>query len=296
MVSILVPIYNTDVRSFIKELLEQLQTNAVEGEVLCIDDCSPLEEIKVLNRQLSALEGVTYLELDENIGRSKIRNLLAKSATHNWLLFVDGDSSVSEGLYLKNYLLQINNTKQVCYGGTSYGSKPTNKELYLHWFYGSQREIVPIAKRKANPFGTFKTNNFFAHKSIFERMQFNESLKGYGHEDTLFAKDLERNGFTILHMENPLQHDGLEVNTLFLAKQYNAIKNLAELYKQGLVGNEIRLINFYNKIKKTGMGFLVKRFYLRDQDLLKENLLSDKPKLTNLDRLKLGWFVSMIND
>jgi glycosyltransferase involved in cell wall biosynthesis len=294
MVSILVPVYNTDVRSFIKELLEQLQKNAVDGEILCIDDCSPLEKIKTLNRQISNFAGVTYLELDENIGRSKIRNLLAKSASYNWLLFVDGDSTISHELYLKNYLLQINNTNQVCYGGTNYGSQPTDKDLYLHWFYGTTREIVPMAKRKANPYGTFKTNNFFAHKSVFDKMQFNEEVKGYGHEDTLFAKDLERNGFTILHMENPLQHDGLEINSVFLAKQHNAVKNLAELYKKGLVGNEIRLINFYNKIKKTGMSFLVKRFYLRDQDLLKENLLSDKPKLANLDRLKLGWFVDLL--
>ncbi|HYG53547.1 MAG TPA: glycosyltransferase family 2 protein [Flavobacteriales bacterium] len=293
MVSILVPVYNTDVRAFIKQLREQLQKNAVDGEILCIDDCS-LEEFRRMNREVSKFEGVTYLELDENIGRSKIRNLLASSASHEWLLFVDGDCSVSQNGYLKNYLGHTSNPKQVCYGGTNYGLQPTDRELYLHWFYGNEREIVPIVKRLENPFGTFKTNNFFAHSSVFETVRFNENIQGYGHEDTLFAQDLERNGFSILHIDNPLQHNGLEPNTLFLAKQHNAIKNLAQLYKQGLVGNEIRLINFYNKVKKTGMKFMVKRFYLRDQDLLKENLLSDKPKLTNLDRLKLGWFIEMV--
>ncbi len=291
MVSVLIPIYNYDVRAFVKQLATQLEKNGIEGEIQCLDDGSK-EEFKILNREISNLKFVQYKELNVNIGRSRIRNLLATTAKFEWLLFVDCDSEVSDTDYLKNYLAHTNDSKCLIYGGTNYQlDKPAIKFL-LHWAYGNERECVSHEKRAKNKFGTFKTNNFFVNRMVFEKTQFNESVTGYGHEDSLFAKDLERNGCDIRHINNPLQHNGLESNEVFLEKQYTAVKNLASLYTRELVGNEIRLIKFYHKLKALKLLLLVKKLFLRDSDLLKMNLTSSKPKLTNLDRLKLGWFLN----
>lgn len=290
MVSVLIPIYNTDVRAFVKEVKIQLEKNQVDGEILCLDDGST-EEFKHLNQEISNFPYVQYKELNVNIGRSKIRNLLAQTAKHPWLLFVDCDSGISHPDFLANYLEHAKNPKTILYGGTNYAAqKPANTYL-LHWTYGNERECIGADKRNQNKFGTFKTNNFFVHRQVFEKVKFNETIKGYGHEDTLFAKDLERNGFDIIHINNTLQHNGLETNDVFLQKQHTAIVNLAILYKKGMVGDEIRILKFYKKIKSLKLLFLVKKLYLRDSELLKANLRSVKPKIGNLDRLKLGWLL-----
>lgn len=293
MVSVLIPIYNTDVRAFVKQMILQLEKNKIEGEIQCLDDGST-EDFKILNREISNLKFVQYIELNINIGRSRIRNLLATTARFQWLLFMDCDSEVSSPDFLNNYLTYSTNPNLLVYGGTNYSTSKPESKLYLHWLYGTQRECISPDKRNKNKFGTFKTNNFFLSRIVFEKMKFNETIQGYGHEDTLFAKDLERNGFDIIHVNNPLQHNGLETNEIFIDKQHNAIINLAKLYMQGLVGNEIRLIKFYNKIKLFRMIWLVKIIYLGNEYVLKSNLLSEKPKLSNLDKLKLGWFVKEI--
>lgn len=294
MVSVLIPIYNTDVRAFVKQMILQFEKNKIEGEIQCLDDGSA-EEFKILNREISNFKFVQYKELNLNIGRSKIRNLLAKTAKFQWLLFVDCDSEISNSDFLFNYLNNTNNVNALIYGGTNYSGKEPDKKYRLHWKYGNERECLIPEKRNKNKFGTFKTNNFFVNRQVFDKIQFNEAIKGYGHEDTLFAKDLERNGFDILHIKNPLQHNGLETNEDFIAKQKTAIQNLVILFKQGLVGDEIRIIKFYKKIKGLKLLSIVKMFYLKDENLLKSNLLSDNPKLSNLDRLKMGWFLTEIN-
>lgn len=293
MVSVLIPVYNTDVRNLVRQLHDQLNQDGIAGEILCIDDASD-DKIKILNQEINLLPSVRTINLDQNIGRSKIRNRLAQEAKFDCLIYMDCDHTVINESFIKNYLRYKDNSNFVVYGGTTYGAPPTDPKLILHWKYGRDRECIPAEKRNQNRFGTFKTNNFFLPKSVFTKMKFNEGVKGYGHEDTLFAKDLERNGFELVHIENPLQHDGLELNTVFLEKQKNALKNLVILYKDGKVGREIRLIRFYEQMKKLGLLFLVRTMYLKDEKKLIDNLFSDQPSLGNLDRLKLGWFMKLV--
>jgi glycosyltransferase involved in cell wall biosynthesis len=293
MLSVLIPVYNSDLRPFARQLLEQIEVSAIRSEVIIVDDGSH-QQYKELNRAIGTFPFFKYEELGQNIGRSRIRNLLAQKAQYDWLLFMDGDSQICQDNFFRNYVGYASDPKRLIYGGTAYGPKPPEKEKYLHWLYGTERECVHAEKRNKNKFGTFKTNNFMVSKWMFGQIGFNESVKGYGHEDTLFAQDLERKGFDILHIENPLLHAGLENNTEFLAKQKHAIDNLAQLYLQQKVGNEIRLIGFYNKMKKLGLLWLVKLLYLKNENTLRQNLLSETPKLGHLDRLKLGWFMERL--
>lgn len=293
MLSVLIPVYNSDVRELVRQLIQQLEKANQPAEIICIDDASQ-NEWKERNREISGWKFVCYDELEQNTGRSRIRNLLAEKAKYDWLLFMDGDSLVNHDGYIQHYLKYINAPKQLVYGGTEYGPRPSDQKKILHWLYGTERECVNAEKRNQNKFGTFKTNNFMISKWLFMQVRFDETVKGYGHEDTLFAQDLERKGFDILHIENPLMHGGLEENTDFLSKQAHAIDNLVKLYLQHKIGNEIRLVGFYNKMKKLNLLWLVKRLYLKNENKLRQNLLSDHPKLGNLDRLKLSWFIQRI--
>ncbi|MCI5054819.1 MAG: glycosyltransferase, partial [Flavobacteriales bacterium] len=140
MLSILVPIYNFDCTTLVNSLNGQASKIDVPVEILCIDDNSNLST-QQKNSTLASLEYVDYQVLEENIGRSKIRNLLAEKANHKYLLYLDCDSEIINDDYISKYLDHINEN-EVIYGGRSYrNEKPKEKKHYLRWHYGRRREF-----------------------------------------------------------------------------------------------------------------------------------------------------------
>jgi len=100
--SILIPCYNWNVYRLILDLSIQCQKeyNSSLYEIICIEDGSVnLFE----NNKISNLKNVKYEILSNNIGRSAIRNLLAKKAKFEWLLFIDCDSEILTKDFVKKY-------------------------------------------------------------------------------------------------------------------------------------------------------------------------------------------------
>jgi glycosyltransferase involved in cell wall biosynthesis len=225
MLSILIPIYNFDVRALVQALQGQCLALEVPFEILGFDDGSD-EKCKALHRPMEAWEGVAYREMPENLGRARIRNRLAAAAQYPYLLFMDGDSKVIRPDYIKKYVAHLA-PDTLLYGGRSYAiDPPTDPDYFFHWWYGQQREVQPVAVRQAKPYHAFMTNNFLIPKAIFEPIRFDAQLLQYGHEDTLFGLELRRRNIRILHLDNPLEHIGLEPKALFIRKNQKAIENL----------------------------------------------------------------------
>jgi glycosyltransferase involved in cell wall biosynthesis len=228
MISILIPVYNDPVGSLVNALHTQCIAEGITFEIICLDDCSRLE-IRQLNAPLAQLPQVQYRELPENLGRSRIRNRLAGMAQYPYLLFTDGDSGVVRSDYIRNYLPLLHPEK-VIYGGRVYSRQaPVDVRYRLHWRYGSQREALDMEARNAHPYRTFMTNNFVVPQVIFQDHQFDETIRRYGYEDTLYGLALQKAGITIVHTDNPLEHLGLESRDVFLHKIGEALDNLAEL-------------------------------------------------------------------
>jgi glycosyltransferase involved in cell wall biosynthesis len=231
-ISILIPVYNRDIRQLAQSLVEQCQVVGVNYEVLCYDDASN-PDFKNINRQMSQWDNVTYLELPFNHGRSKIRNRLARDANFPWLLFLDCDSVIVKDNFLSSYLINSDGQSQVIYGGTVYQSQRPSKDYELHWHYGSKVEAENSLGRSKHPFESFKTNNFFIAKGIFDSIKFDESIVNYGYEDVLFANDLQQHHINILHIDNQVLHDGIESNEVYLKKIKQSIANLKKLNSSG---------------------------------------------------------------
>ena len=106
MISVLIPVYNYDVREVTMELHSQLFAEAINFEILLLDDGSE-EQFKILNRELTSLVNVEYSEEKRNLGRSKIRNKLAHLSSYDNLIFMDCDSQVLRSNYIKNYLKHL---------------------------------------------------------------------------------------------------------------------------------------------------------------------------------------------
>lgn len=287
VVSILIPVFDYDVRPLVKELLQQGRLAGVFFEILCLDDASN-ESFCVLNREITAWQGVRYEELPANVGRSRIRNLLAEKARYEYLLFMDCDSGVVHSDYLARYL-QHQEPDLLLYGGRCYSAQPPAAQAYLlHWHFGKKREEIPVAQRQADPYHSFMTNNFWIPRSIFQTIKFAEDLREYGHEDTLFGQELAAKQVRILHLDNPLEHLGLEPAAVFLQKNETAIKNLVFLAQKGTPVTT-RLNHVFQTLKKLRLNSIFSLFFRPAEPLIRRYLIQSKhPNLLWLDVFKLG--------
>lgn len=288
MLSVLIPIYQFDVRPFVQALHAQGEKLDVAFEIVCLDDASD-ESYRSLNRNLSALTHVKYEELSSNAGRSAIRNLLAERASYDFFLFVDCDGMPVQEDYLQRYA-EMMKGDMVIYGGRKYqNTKPEDPTLLFHWTYGTQREAVDAAVRRKRPYERFMTNNFVVPRSIFAAVKMDESLSGYGHEDTLFAMEMEKKGVDVIHIENPLYHIGLEPASVFLEKQKNAILNLTHIIQHHPLAHRVKLYRFYKRLRASGMmRVLYPRLQRKEAEYI-QDLMSTDPHMRSLDWLKLLW-------
>ncbi|MFW6249322.1 MAG: glycosyltransferase family 2 protein, partial [Bacteroidota bacterium] len=232
--------------------------------------------------------------LNQNIGRSKIRNLCASMANFHWIIFMDCDSKCPDDQYLKRYAQQTKKSAHVICGGRSYMDAPLENNTYLHWFYGTNREVRSAKQRNKEPFRSFMTNNFMLRKDVFDRIQFNEDLIGYGHEDTLFGIDLSQKQVPLLHIDNPLLHIGLQNDKEFLDKTRQAVFNLVFIYKhlniKKLFERHVRLVSAFEKVRKARMTTVLAFLFPYFQSTIEKQLKSGKPRLWLLDMYKLGVF------
>jgi len=290
MLSILIPSYNFDVRKLVHQLHQQGISLTVPFEIICIEDAS-LQEYVELNQTINALSFVTHQVLSNNLGRSKIRNYLATKAQYDYLLFMDCDSMPVSEAYLSNYIVQIQ-PNQLLYGGRCYQEEaPKDLTLYFHWYYGTHREQSTAKARQKNVYQSFMTNNFLIPKNVFQSIRFEESLTQYGHEDTLFGLALQQKKIPIQHIDNPLEHIGLESNYVFLKKSELAIQNLYTLHTKHSVHKEIKLLYFFLQTKRLYLHYPVLLLYIFTRSFLRKNLFSRHPQLTLFDFYKLGYLI-----
>ncbi|MBX7093229.1 MAG: glycosyltransferase [Flavobacteriales bacterium] len=287
MISILIPVYNFDVRPLVNELLKQVQNSGIAFEMIIIDDCSS-PDFQQMNSELKEKGGLCYFQLNENIGRSKIRNLLFEKAKFPYLLFMDCDSWPETENYISNYIRQAEEDK-VVYGGRTYSPMaPEKKSQFLRWHYGINREVIPYHKRQVNPYRSFMTNNFLIHRNVYEKIKMDETVKGYGHEDSRFAYELSVMEIPVKHIDNPLRHIGLEDADVFLRQTAIGVKNLHRLIQEKKINSDNKLYSAYRMLKGDWSRKWFIRWFKRNKISIEKNLLSEHPSLRKFDLFKLG--------
>lgn len=293
MVSILIPIYNHDSFFLVKEIHTQLVQSNIIFEIICIDDASRSEFYKI-NSKINTLSFSKFKVLNQNIGRSKIRNLLATSAKYDWLLFLDADVLPEKSNFIAIYLNAISENNNVICGGIKYSKKKPDKEKIMHWVYGKNREEAALSFRKNRPYNYFFSANFLVHKNIFSNIMFNESLLKYGYEDTLFALDLKKKDIHITHIDNFVFHKGIDLNKIFIKKTKDSVENLFYLYQKKLiVKNDTRLIEKYIQLKSLKISNIFAYFFKILNKKIELNLCSKSPSLLLFDLYKLGYLCSI---
>ena len=303
MLSVLIPTYNTNLHPLVSELQAQLIESQIDYEIIISDDASSDMSVRSHNSLLAEQDNVQYIQYEQNIGRSKIRNSLADAAKYPTLLFMDCDARVKSSDYISNYLHFLNEknlqgTDFVVLGGLSYRELRPEKTKLLRYRYGVKREVRPAYERNRDPYRAFTPFNMLIAKSVFEKCRFEESLKQYGYEDTFFGIELKKCGIPVYHIDNELYHEGIDTNELLLDKVAAGVANLVNLQSHNKLDDKFlavsTLLATYQKLKRTLSG----RFTLSLLGKIKQplrNIASTYNSLMFLDLYKLSVMHNLLN-
>lgn len=289
--SICIPIYNYDVTRLVSSLCAQAEMESCNYEVILMDDCS--QKCQKENALLDSLPRVSYIKLPQNIGRSAIRNQLAKRAQYEYILFMDCDTAVLDDQFIHRYISTTqNNTADVIIGGYHYNKEKPDRRHLLRWTYGIHREEKSANVRNLHPQRSFSTFNFLIKKSIFDTIQFNESILTYGHEDTIFGWEMKKMGFTFLHIQNPATHLVYEETNDFLQKTESSLQNLWKIYqniteKEEFI-HDIKILRYLENIQRNRLLTLTCFSLGLCRNMMHRNLFSSHPSLIVYDLYKLN--------
>ena len=292
MLSILIPTYNYDAFPLVSEIQRQAAKAGIPFEIICLDDASPQQETK--NEEINTLENACYEILESNIGRSKIRNLLVKRAKYDWLLFLDADVMPKSANFIDSYIPFMDAVPKVVNGGIVYQSEKPEKQRLFRWLYGTKREALPFEKRNQNPYLSLLTLNFMIHRSVFEKVQFNEDIPNLRHEDTLFSYDLMLEKIPVLHIQNPVIHLGLDVFETAIRKENQSLVALKFLIDHHLLANDyLRISKLFATLKEKNMVGVFARLHKSTESAFLSNLSGNFPSLLVFDLYRIGYLCAL---
>jgi glycosyltransferase involved in cell wall biosynthesis len=296
MISVCIPVYNYDVGNLVDQVHSQIANQDAPSEIILIDDASD-EAFRQKNR-LIPRDRVTLIELDKNIGRAGIRNLFLKYTSQPNLLFLDCDTLIPSKEFISDYIKAIKKKqgKVIC-GGTKYSDSKPGSNRILHWNYGRKRESQPASNRNNAPNRSFMTANFMIERNLLKQIRFDERITGYGHEDSLFGYRLTNINQTVVHIDNPLIHTGLNKNREFLDKTDEGLRSLFKV--TGLVDNDrgfsetITLLQYINRLDGSVAGTLVSFTFTIFGRLIRRILGWGLPCIPLYSFYKLGKYLSI---
>lgn len=294
MISICIPVYNTDIRNLTANLKKMADDLTIPWEIRVLDDGSK-EEYRSPNRTIHRPGKVIYEELPSNAGRSAIRNELAKRAKFPFLLFLDADSLPVDNLFLQRYADMATRADVVC-GGTLYDENPPETDRMLRWIYGREREMVALSARQNKGFA-ITANNFMIRRDLLISIPFRESISKYGHEDTVLGYDLLQAGYAPVHIDNPVWHLGLEPSGEYLAKTRKAIENLVYISEEIVTDprfmNDSGLLRLRKKAKDLRLAWICSLIFRIMEPILRRHLTGPAPTLLLFDLYRAGYICSL---
>ncbi len=303
-ISILLPTYNCLCTDLVTALHGQCEPLEVPFEIIVDDDGSSNRSFVEKNKAIEQFSQVRYQLLQHNIGRSAIRNRLARQAQYEWLLFIDGDLSIDNPHFIANYLRaaglfpvgngSVHETppSPVIVGGIKIGGNPDRWKNNLRYRYEKRCEAAHhVQKRAEKTHQEFRTTNFMVRRDIILQFPFDEDFHHYGYEDVLFGKTLSEKKVQITHIDNPILLEDYEDNTTFVEKNEEALRTLFTFQRQ-LEGYST-LLTHYNRLKALHLLPIVNLIYKLTGKAIKNNLQHNNPQVFLFNIYKLLYYSSL---
>lgn len=294
MISILIPIYNfnclrlvTDLQQQCEEVQAQFGAEVFSYEIIVADDAGTDESIIEKNELIELFPGCRYVRGEENVGRARVCNRLFDQAAYDFLLLIDADAEVCTDDFIQTYW-QRREQADVLVGSIRTPDKaPAGHELRLKYEWAAEK-IRTVEYRNKQPAAHFSTFNVMFARKVIESHRFDERCTEYGYEDALLGLTITENGFSILHIENPLLHTGINSNKSFLGNSETALRTLAKLGEPMTLHAHVAVA--HRRLQTYGWAGIFALFFSLFAPLLKKNLLSRHPSLLLFKLYKLGYY------
>ena len=295
MLSILLPVYNCSCVALVTELQRQCVECKADFEIIVADDGSlsgaigmnkACQHLIDENKVIELLKGVRYIIREKNVGRSAIRNFLVSQAKGDRLLFIDGDLSLNNPSFIRNYL---QTEGDVVVGGIAIGGNPDQWKGNLRYRYERQCEAInTVESRQSQPYQHLATN-LFVRRSVLGEQPYDEKISHYGYEDVLLGKRFQQQKVAIKHIENPVLFCDFEDNASYLAKTEEALRTLFTFRKE-LKGYS-RLLDKAEQIERLHLSPLFVTAYKLFNEPIKNCLLGNKPNVFWFNIYKLLYYL-----
>lgn len=294
MFSILIPTFEHDCSKLIDDLNTQCQELHKEQptdfmyEIIVSDDCSTKEHYRTLREKLKNIPFCTLIYQEKNTGRARNRNILVGMAQYKWVILIDDDAEVCTPDFIRTYWTHRHEADVVC-GSLKNPQAPPQREHELRYVYEHHAQKHRSVQYKNNhPYDAFTTFNALFKKDIFERIHFDERCKEYGYEDALLGITLEKKECSILHIDNPLIHAGIDCNSDFLKKTEASLRTLKHLgFPMQLRAGTSR---YYSIFKRLHAAWLLRLLFRLLNKKIRRNLLGSHPKVFLLNTYKLLYY------
>jgi len=254
---------------------------SIPFEILVYDDCS--SESHIENLKIQGFKHTKYKTLKKNIGRSAIRNQLAKDATYETLLFLDADVLPKNDSFIKSYLEHINH-KIIC-GGVDYKKENVSIQERLRYTYGIHREVKNLKKRNEEPYFIVSANLYIEKETY---LKINSNLLNFYGSDLVLSENIKKSSLKVLHIDNPIYHLGLESSDIFLSKSKKLQYTITKLEQEGSISKNLtgiqRVYHKLNRLRIANLSFFVLSIVY---PLIKKQLKSNTPFLFSFDLYKL---------
>lgn len=303
MLSILIPTYNYVCAHLVCDLQKQCEEaqalwgEEFEYEIIVADDGSTDAATIEKNAVIEYLPNCRFIDNERNIGRAAIRNLLVRESRGEWIVIIDCDAEVITDDFVQQYWRAATTSGfDIVIGGIcTPTTAPEGCEL-RHRYELAADTIRTLEARQSDPAMFFSTFNFMASRRVFDAVKFDERCTEYGYEDALFGIEAEQRGFAISHIDNPLQHNGINDNASFLRNSETALRTLRHLgppmTDRARVASAARRLTSSAWRKYTIMP-LFTLLYKMSRPIVRRNLLSRHPNLNLFAFYKLGYYLSL---
>jgi glycosyltransferase involved in cell wall biosynthesis len=286
--SILIPTFNDLCEPLVRQICQQADKLAATKfcyEVIVADDASTDFTIVNSNATISQIPHCRLIRQEQNIGRSAIRNMLAREASYQWLLFIDGDMRVRHHNFLEQYI--ITPCETVVYGGyeLAFVSKSNLRSLYEK----SCLSQHTVAQRQIKPYKDFHTSNFMVSRHLFLEHPLNEKFRYYGYEDVVWGMMLGKLGVDICHIDNPVCFESFESNSSFMKKTEEALCTLHQFCD--MLKDDSKLITLANLLKF--LKYPLSWIFNLLAPSMRRSLCGSRPSLWMFNLYRLGFYLSL---
>ena len=261
-----------------------------------MDDGSTDHTAIATNKGIDDMPGCRYILLGENIGRARIRNRLVGEARGEWCIITDCDARVTDSNFINRYLSAACHATEetgVIVGGLANPEHQPGPYTSLRYRYEKAAEAKrSLPYRQRHPYADFATFNFMARREVLTAIPFCDDLREYGYEDTLMGIELQRKGIGITHIENSLEHTGIEHNSIFLKKTETALHTLVS--HEHILMTLTPLGRTIIRLRRMHLLPIVRMVHHTIGGKLRENLLGLNPSLLAFKIYKLGYAACLL--